>query len=244
MYTLFFLLIETTGEFTGNARTAFPYLLASKPDQTIFLPECVPDGFTLSDPDHLPASKIETLYLHWIGRQHKGQPPFIVLNASPNHVVLARKGLKSAKAKGKQKIDYVDVNSDDEDNEDREEGEGDDEENDQKLSNEDEEEEEEEEEGEGEGDEEEEEEGEGDGEEEEEIPRGVKFGPPIRRGNPPSTKDLSKVAGSSKLPSAKHLPKKATSKAEEKDNIGKRTGRHVTRNSSNKLSKNAEEVSN
>ena len=181
-----------------------------------FLLECVPDGFTLSDPDHLPALKIETLYLHWIGWQHKGQSPFIVLNTSPNHIVLARKGLKSAKAKGKQKIDYVDVNSDDEDNEDREEEEGDDEENDQKLSNEEEEEEEEEEEGDG---------------EEEEIPQGVKFGPPIHRGNPPSTKDLSKVARWSKLPSAKHLPKKATSKAEEKDNIGKRTGRqlHETR---------------
>ena len=62
-------LIQMTGEFTGNSRAAFPYSLASKEDQTIFSPECVPEGFTLSDPDHLSGVKIVALYSHWWRRQ-------------------------------------------------------------------------------------------------------------------------------------------------------------------------------
>src|ERR1700679_174722 len=104
------LLIQITGEFTKNKHAAFPYSLASKEDQTIFSQDSVPAGFTLSDPDHLPSFKIESLYIHLLARQKKKLSPFVILNASPQHQASI---LKSAKSKGKRKMDYVEVHSDD-----------------------------------------------------------------------------------------------------------------------------------
>jgi hypothetical protein len=101
-----------TGEFTGNKTAAFPYILASKEDQTIYSAECVPGGFTLSDPDHLPAFKIQSLYAHWLTRQVKKLPPFIVLNPGPLHISSAK---KSEKVKGKKKMEYKEVSTDDDD---------------------------------------------------------------------------------------------------------------------------------
>lgn len=103
-------LTSTTGEFTGNSIAAFPFLLAAKEDQTIFLPDCIPEGFTLIDPDHLKAQEINSLYHHWLARQKEGLRPLVILNASPNHAPAVG---KSEKAKGKQKMKYVDVDSDD-----------------------------------------------------------------------------------------------------------------------------------
>ena len=108
-------LIQMTGEFTGNSRAAFPYSLASKEDQTIFSPECVPEGFTLSDPDHLSGVKIVALYSHWWRRQQKGLSPLIILNASPNHGANGKK--KSANSKEKKKLEYVEIDDDEPDKE-------------------------------------------------------------------------------------------------------------------------------
>jgi hypothetical protein len=102
-----------TGEFTGNKIAAFPYILASKEDQIIYSAECVPGGFSLSDPDHLPAFKIETLYTHWLTRQSKKLPPFIVLNPGPLHI----SAKKSEKVKGKKKMEYEEVSTDDDEEE-------------------------------------------------------------------------------------------------------------------------------
>jgi len=85
--------------------------LAAKEDQTIFSPDCIPEDFTLSDPDHLPAFKINRLCNHWWGRQRKGLAPFIVLNASPNHGVRSSKK-KSEDRKGKGKLKYVGIDDD------------------------------------------------------------------------------------------------------------------------------------
>lgn len=85
-------------------------MLASKPRQQIYSPLCVPDGFTLSDPDHLKTSKIDILYRHLLKRQSKGLTCFKILKSIPHHGV-ARK--LSEKAKGKKKVGYVEVNSDD-----------------------------------------------------------------------------------------------------------------------------------
>lgn len=70
----------------------------------------------MGDPDHLPISKIFSLYSHLLGRQRRRLPPFVVLNAAPHHPVVDGKSQKSEKAKGKQKAKYVPV-SDDEDGE-------------------------------------------------------------------------------------------------------------------------------
>lgn len=85
-------------------------MLASKANQKIFHKDCVPEGFVLSDPDHLTNFKIIELYTHWLARQQRKIPPFVVLKPGPNHQAA---GLKSQKARGKQKIPYVDVDSDD-----------------------------------------------------------------------------------------------------------------------------------
>ena len=103
----------------------------------------------MSDPDHLTAAKIDSLYAHWLGRQQKGLPPLVILNASPQHLVFKK---KSVKAKGKKKADYIEVDSDDGDN-----GES----------------------GEGEEDAEERQEEEEEEEEDEGVPLADKFGPPI-----------------------------------------------------------------
>jgi len=86
-------------------------MLASKDRQQIYSPLSVPDGFTLSDPDHLKTYQIETLYRHLLKRQSNGLTCFKVLKSVPHHGV-ARK--LSEKAKGKTKMEYVQVNSDDE----------------------------------------------------------------------------------------------------------------------------------
>ena len=59
--------------------------MASKDDQIIYSPDCVPEGFKLSDPDHLNGFKIGALYMHWLQRQKKGLSPFIVLKGHPHH---------------------------------------------------------------------------------------------------------------------------------------------------------------
>ena len=86
----FSFLIQTIGDFTGSSRLSFPYSLAAKDDQIIFSPDCVPEGFRLSDPDHLTALYIKALKIYWWGWQKKGLMPFIVLNASPNQLVARR----------------------------------------------------------------------------------------------------------------------------------------------------------
>jgi hypothetical protein len=70
----------------------------------------------LTDPDHLKAMDVDALYKHWLRRQTKKLPPFIVLNANPQHAVVAQK--KVRKDKGKKKAEYVEDSSDDEDDED------------------------------------------------------------------------------------------------------------------------------
>jgi hypothetical protein len=52
-----------------------------------------------------------SLYTHWLGRQRRKLPAFIVLNAGPHHRPAER---KSEKAKGKRKVDWVEVGSDEE----------------------------------------------------------------------------------------------------------------------------------
>ena len=87
----------------------------------IYSPDCIPEGFTLSDPDHLTGAQIINLCLHWSARQQKGLAPFIILNPGPNHGV-KRPKMKSAASKGKKK-EYVNV-SDDEENDDEEDARG------------------------------------------------------------------------------------------------------------------------
>jgi hypothetical protein len=110
---LFIFLTQGTGEFTGSPSAAFPYILAAQDSQKIFSKDSVPKDFQLSDPDHLPAPKIQSLYFHLLARQKKGLQPFIILNPGPNHGRAVEK--KSPKGKGKEKIPYMDVSSDDDD---------------------------------------------------------------------------------------------------------------------------------
>jgi len=67
----------------------------------------------LTDPDHLKAADVDALYKHWLRRQTKKLPPFIVLNANPQHPAVPQK--KAPKDKGKKTMDYVEDSSDDED---------------------------------------------------------------------------------------------------------------------------------
>ena len=62
----FYFLTLETGEFTGHAKATFPYLLAAKDGQMIYLPDCVLKGFCLSDPDHLTGLEITNLCSHWL----------------------------------------------------------------------------------------------------------------------------------------------------------------------------------
>jgi hypothetical protein len=105
-----FFLKRRIGDFTGNPRAGFPYLIASKRGQKIFSPDSVPKGFVLSDPDHLKAFKINELYSHWLMRQSKGLSPFIVLHSIPQHGVAPK---KSGDVKGKKKAEWVNVDTDD-----------------------------------------------------------------------------------------------------------------------------------
>jgi hypothetical protein len=93
------LLTKPIGDFTGYQKDAFPYIKAAKPDQRIYSPESVPEGFILSDPDHLKSFNIDALYSHWLKRQSKGLPPFVMVKSSQ----------MSEKAKGKKKAVYVEI---------------------------------------------------------------------------------------------------------------------------------------
>ena len=95
-----FTLILRTGDFIGSKTAGFLFVLAAKEDQMIYSPECVPEGFSLSDPDHLPGLGIISLYQHWLEHQKKGLALFIVLNPSPLHGPMFK---KSDKAQGKRK---------------------------------------------------------------------------------------------------------------------------------------------
>ena len=104
----FYFLTLETGEFTGHAKATFPYLLVAKDGQTIYSPNCVLKGFCLSDPDHLTGLEITNLYSHWLGHQKIKLQPFVISNAGPLHRMFVE---KSEKAKGKKKMEYVNVSS-------------------------------------------------------------------------------------------------------------------------------------
>lgn len=171
------------GEFTGSSRSAFPYGLASKDGQEIFSTDSVPDGFCLSDPDHLNASAINNLYAHWLKRQDEGLAPFIILNPSPLH---ERALKKPQKVKERKKMAYVEVDSDEQDEEQNDEK---DEKEEEDL---------------------EETEGAGKHGDDDRMPSSIKYGPPI--GKPKKkvifSKDPTPVAGPSTLPPLKHASKK------------------------------------
>ena len=96
-----FFLMECAGKFTNNKIAAFPYSLAAKDDQQIFDEDCVPEDFVLGDPDHLPAPQIYALYNHWLDRQRRKLPAFVVLNPGPHHQAAEEKS-KKPKDKGKR----------------------------------------------------------------------------------------------------------------------------------------------
>jgi hypothetical protein len=85
--------------------------LASKEDQTIFYPDCVPDGFVLSDPDHLKAVQIEAIIQTLAPTSTEETPSLHCPQRWPSTPGI---GSKSAKAKGKRKMDYQELSSDDE----------------------------------------------------------------------------------------------------------------------------------
>jgi len=89
---------------------AFPYIQAAKDDQKIYSKESVPDGFILSDPDHLTGFQIVSLYNHWLRRQQKKLRPFIIRQAQPHH---RSSETLSSKAKGKRRMEYFEVDTDD-----------------------------------------------------------------------------------------------------------------------------------
>ena len=222
-----YIIFQITGEFTGNPRAPFPYLLAGKYDQTIFSRDCAPDGFLLADPDHLTGLKIDQLYNHWLRRQQKKLSPFVILNASPQHAILHR---KSAKAMGKRKMDYQEVYSDDQEVQTEDEGEqgGEQEEEEQEEEQEDE--------------DKEVDEGADDNGEEEDIPPPRKYGPPNGKAkkSQPSTQldERPNAAGPSKTPPAKRTPKKkgspqSTPHAKQKDDT--QIDRPNTRNSAKNI---------
>ena len=108
------------GNFTGSKTSSFPFGLVAKEDQNIISPESVPENFMLSDPDHLDIPQINLLYDHWLDRQRKGLPPFVVINPSPLHAHLVKKS--STVKQGKKKKIYVPVRSDDESVKDSDDG--------------------------------------------------------------------------------------------------------------------------
>jgi hypothetical protein len=111
------ILRDITGDFTGSSTSGFPYSLSAKNDQTIFSPECVPDGLCLGDPDYLPSVQINCLYAHWLKQQDQGLTLLVILNASPLHGASIK---RSEKGKAKAKVDWVDVTSDEEVEEEKE----------------------------------------------------------------------------------------------------------------------------
>jgi hypothetical protein len=219
---LYFCLIQRAGDFTGNTRAAFPYILAAKDGQTIFSKYSVPDGFSLGDPDHITGFNIDSLYAHWLGRQQKGLEPFIMLNAGPLHAASKKKSLKAkGKAKAKAQVAWVNCDTDDEKSEEEEEaGGGDSETEEGEDKSESDEKEEEEESGGGVSEKEEEvdkseldEKDEEDEEEEEEELPARKFGPPVgkarslggsKKVNGPKTQE----AGPSDISTSKKSSKK------------------------------------
>ena len=103
-------LTKIIGQFTGSSNSAFPYFLASEEGQQIYSVDSVPEDFVLSDPDHLKAQQINSLYGHLLQRQDEDLPPFVILNSSPHHPTAVKK--TSHKAKGKAKADWVDMSDD------------------------------------------------------------------------------------------------------------------------------------
>jgi hypothetical protein len=198
------------GDFVENSKAAFPFTLASKDDQTIFSLDSVPEDFTLSDPDHLNAFKIDLLYNHFLSRQRKGLPPFVVLNGGPLHGQ-SEKSKKSEKAKGKRKAEYVDVGDSEDDGE---VGDEDDVDPDGGVEEDVDGDGGEEEDVDGDGGEEEDVDGDGGEEDEPEedeeddnmLPTYVKYGPPNGKGK--QIRMSTPVAGSSKLPPRNPFPKK------------------------------------
>ena len=73
--------------------------------QTIYSTNSVPEGFVLSDPDHLKSKSINALYSHLLQRQNEGLAPFIVLNPGLHH---ERAVKKLDKGKGKARMEYDD----------------------------------------------------------------------------------------------------------------------------------------
>jgi hypothetical protein len=192
------------GEFTGNSLASFPYSLASKEDQSIYSVESAPEGFSLGDPDHIKTFHIEALYRHWLDRQRKGLQPFVILNSSPQHGS-SKKSQKSSKDKGKKKIEWVDVGDDVDEMEDSEAEELD--QGDVEMKS----------------DEQSVDQDSTDGSQISETASALKFGPPTGKAKliRPLTQqpeDSPPVAGPSKLPLPKQLPKK---KIEEKSKPGK-----------------------
>lgn len=92
--------MDFAGQFTDQKSAAFPFILAAKEDQEIYDPDCVPDDFVLSDPDHLTVNQISKLYRHWEARQNRRLSPFVVFKPGPHHQAART---KSTKAKGKQR---------------------------------------------------------------------------------------------------------------------------------------------
>lgn len=188
--------------------------MASKDRQEIYSVDSVPKGFVLSDPDHLQASEIDPLYKHWLARQKKKLPPFVVVKSHPQHPVSEKKSKMSEKAKGKQKIRYTEVNSDDpsvkgSDQEldnlsERElgtEDEGD--------SGADELEQQEDYDNDNDNDDNDDKDNDDEDEDDDLLPPAVKYGPPIGKGK--KTAASTPVAGPSKLPPPKQLLKKSQS---------------------------------
>jgi hypothetical protein len=121
--------------------------------------------------------------------------------------VSGKKAKKSAKAKGKQKMEYVDV-TDSERGKEVEKDERNDEERDEMTEDENNEEDDEEEDKDKEDEEDEEEEE----EEEEELPLVVKLGPPTKRGNPSTHRPSQDAGPSTQRLSANDSPKKKKAK--------------------------------
>ena len=174
------------GQFTGSKTAQFPFILASKDDQQIYDPDCVPEGFVLEDLEHVRTGPIISLYRHLIRRQDEGLKPFIILNCGPKH---SKAETKSVKGKGKAKAKYVDVTtneeSDESEDEDKEEKDEDEEEKDKEIR----------------------EGSESDKSEDKVTSPPKKIGPPKRKFQQLSDDDQP-AAGSSTLPPVKHASKK------------------------------------
>ena len=71
-----------------------------KDDQKIYSPDCVPEGFSLSDPEHLTGFKISNLYHHWLYVKKENAALLLLWTQDLIHQIFVR---KSEKLKGKKK---------------------------------------------------------------------------------------------------------------------------------------------